>query len=111
MIEAVSAPIFDLVEVAASIESDQRRTYNLAQDAKSRTVNCCSRFVTKRHMIQRLSRNISLTPALDRYLLARAESGAYATVSEVVRVTIRLLQEREPSSSPSEPASSTGSQR
>ncbi|MGI4946156.1 MAG: ribbon-helix-helix domain-containing protein [Janthinobacterium lividum] len=29
-------------------------------------------------------------------MLSRVESGAYSTVSEVVRTAIRLLQEREP---------------
>ena len=50
---------------------------------------------TNRHMPQRLSRNVSLTPELDRYLVSKVESGAYITISEVVRVALRLLQEKE----------------
>jgi antitoxin ParD1/3/4 len=39
--------------------------------------------------------NVSLTAGLDEFVRTRAESGMYATSSEVVREGLRLLQHRE----------------
>lgn len=39
--------------------------------------------------------NISLTPALERFILEKVASGRYASASEVVREALRVLQERE----------------
>ena len=44
----------------------------------------------------RMSRNVSLTPELERYVAARVASGEYRSASEVVRAALRLLREREP---------------
>ena len=47
-------------------------------------------------MMFRMSRNVSMTPELERYVVARVASGDYRSASEVVRVALRLLREREP---------------
>jgi antitoxin ParD1/3/4 len=39
--------------------------------------------------------NVSLTPALDRFVAAKAESGRYTSASEVVREALRLLEDQE----------------
>jgi antitoxin ParD1/3/4 len=39
--------------------------------------------------------NVSLTPMLDRYVRSKVESGRYQSASEVVRESLRALQERE----------------
>lgn len=39
--------------------------------------------------------NVSLTPELDRYVLAKVETGRYSSASEVLREALRLLQERD----------------
>jgi len=41
------------------------------------------------------TRNVNLTPGLDAFVAGRVESGRYANASEVVRVGLRLLEERE----------------
>jgi len=39
--------------------------------------------------------NVSLTPALDKFVAAKVESGRYTSASEVVREALRLLEEHE----------------
>jgi antitoxin ParD1/3/4 len=39
--------------------------------------------------------SISLTPELERFILAKVESGRYDSSSEVVREALHLLDERE----------------
>ncbi len=39
--------------------------------------------------------NISITPKLSRYVNKRVASGKYTSASEVVRESLRLLQERD----------------
>lgn len=39
--------------------------------------------------------NVSLTPELDKFVASKAESGRYASASEVVREALRLLEEHE----------------
>lgn len=46
-------------------------------------------------MSNRLSRNVSLTPELDRFIETRLEIGDYGNASEVVRTALKLLRERE----------------
>ena len=46
-------------------------------------------------MANRLSRNVSLTAELDRFIEARLEAGEYGNASEVVRTALKLLRERE----------------
>ena len=41
------------------------------------------------------TRNISLTPELDRYVEAQLSSGAYSSASEVVREGLRLHEREE----------------
>ena len=41
--------------------------------------------------------NVSLTPALERFIAEKVESGRYTSASEVVREALRLLQEHEQS--------------
>jgi antitoxin ParD1/3/4 len=45
--------------------------------------------------IQRTSLNVSLTPALERFIAARVASGRYQTASEVVRAALRLLEQSD----------------
>jgi antitoxin ParD1/3/4 len=42
-----------------------------------------------------VTKNISLTPELDRFIDSRVESGLYESASEVVREGLRLLRHRE----------------
>jgi antitoxin ParD1/3/4 len=42
-----------------------------------------------------VTKNISLTPELDRFIDDRVESGLYESASEVVREGLRLLRHRE----------------
>ena len=44
---------------------------------------------------KQVTRNVALTPRLDRFIQARVNSGQYQSASEVVREGLRLLQERE----------------
>ena len=46
-------------------------------------------------MALRVTRNISLTPALQRFVASIVASGRYQSASEVVREGLRLLEERE----------------
>ena len=39
--------------------------------------------------------NISLTPVLEDYVKAKVESGLYNSASEVIRESLRALQEKE----------------
>ena len=39
--------------------------------------------------------NVSLTPALEKYVASKVKSGLYQTASEVVREGLRLLRERD----------------
>jgi putative addiction module CopG family antidote len=45
--------------------------------------------------IQRMSLNVSLTPELARFIVARVASGRYQTASEVVRAALRLLEQSD----------------
>ena len=44
---------------------------------------------------KQITRNIALTPHLDRFVQSKIESGRYQSASEVVRDGLRLLEERE----------------
>jgi len=46
-------------------------------------------------MVNRISINVSLTPELERFIAARVSSGRYQSASEVVRDSLRLLEEKE----------------
>jgi antitoxin ParD1/3/4 len=39
--------------------------------------------------------NVSLTPALDRFVTNKVASGRYTSASEVVREALRLMEERD----------------
>ncbi|MFZ0304084.1 MAG: type II toxin-antitoxin system ParD family antitoxin [Terracidiphilus sp.] len=41
------------------------------------------------------TRNVNLTPELDRFVLARVESGHFENASEVVRAALRTLEREE----------------
>lgn len=41
------------------------------------------------------TRNIALSPQLDRFIQRRIDSGRYQSASEVVRDALRLLEQRE----------------
>jgi antitoxin ParD1/3/4 len=41
------------------------------------------------------TRNVNLTPALDRFVLEKVESGRYENASEVVRAALRTLEREE----------------
>lgn len=41
------------------------------------------------------TRNVNLTPELDRFIASRVESGLYANASEVMRAALRLLEQEE----------------
>ena len=46
-------------------------------------------------MSRQTSLNVSLTPTLQKYIKAKVRSGRYESASEVVRDSLRALQERE----------------
>src|SRR4051812_17663016 len=46
-------------------------------------------------MAEKITKNISLTSHLDKYIDAKVRSGRYQSASEVVREGLRLLQERD----------------
>jgi antitoxin ParD1/3/4 len=41
------------------------------------------------------TRNVNLTPELDRYVLSRVQSGRFENASEVVRTALRTLEHEE----------------
>jgi antitoxin ParD1/3/4 len=41
------------------------------------------------------TRNVNLTPELDRYILTRLESGRFENASEVVRAALRTMEREE----------------
>ena len=41
------------------------------------------------------TRNVNLTPELDRFVLEKVESGRYENASEVVRAALRTLEREE----------------
>jgi antitoxin ParD1/3/4 len=41
------------------------------------------------------TRNVNLTPELDRFVLSRVRTGRYENASEVVREALRTLERRE----------------
>ena len=41
------------------------------------------------------TRNVSLTPELDRFITTKVEAGLYANASEVMRTALRLLERDE----------------
>lgn len=44
---------------------------------------------------KQMTRNIALSPKLDRFIQGKIDSGRYQSASEVVREGLRLLEERE----------------
>ncbi len=41
------------------------------------------------------TRNVNLTPELDRFIVTRVESGLFANASEVMRAALRLMEQEE----------------
>ena len=56
-------------------------------------------------MPTRKTRNVSLTPELERSVAEKVASGHYSSASEVVRAGLRLLDKEERAARKSEPAS------
>lgn len=57
--------------------------------------------VVARHaMPKRVPMNVSLTAELASFISEKVASGRYGNASEVVRTSLRLLEEKEPRSSP-----------
>jgi antitoxin ParD1/3/4 len=46
-------------------------------------------------MARQTTLNVSLTPTLQKYIHAKVRSGRYESASEVIRESLRALQERE----------------
>ncbi len=59
----------------------------------------------------RMPRNVSLVPELERCVAARVASRRYQSASELVGVTLRLPQEREPALSLSAAPAANGEPR
>ncbi|MGI4793196.1 MAG: type II toxin-antitoxin system ParD family antitoxin [Janthinobacterium lividum] len=49
-------------------------------------------------MPKRVPLSVSLTPELVAFVTAKVNSGRYGSASEVVRTSLRLLEEKEPHS-------------
>lgn len=63
--------------------------------------------VARQTMPKRVPMNVSLTAELASFVIEKVASGRYGGANEVVRKRLRLLEEKEPCSSP---ASSTAHQ-
>jgi antitoxin ParD1/3/4 len=63
--------------------------------------------VARQAMPKRVAMNVSLTVELASFVAEKVASGRYGSASEVVRTSLRLLEEREPRFPP---APSTASQ-
>jgi antitoxin ParD1/3/4 len=46
-------------------------------------------------MNRQICKNVSITPAMDRFITERASSGRYQNASEVVRAALRVLEPEE----------------
>ena len=46
-------------------------------------------------MARQATLNVSLTPTLEQYVRSKVQSGRYESASEVIRESLRALQERE----------------
>ncbi|MFC4167148.1 type II toxin-antitoxin system ParD family antitoxin [Teichococcus aestuarii] len=46
-------------------------------------------------MPRQICKNVSITPAMDRFILERVSSGRYQNASEVVRAALRVLEREE----------------
>ena len=49
-------------------------------------------------MSKRVPLSVSLTPELAAFVTGKVDSGRYGSASEVVRTSLRLLEEKEPHS-------------
>jgi antitoxin ParD1/3/4 len=47
-------------------------------------------------MRSRKTKNVSMTPELERFVADKVASGRYRSASEVVRAALRLLEKHEP---------------
>lgn len=56
--------------------------------------------VARRAMPKRVPMNVSLTAELASFVTEKVASGRYGSASEVVRTSLRLLEEKEPRSPP-----------
>ena len=63
--------------------------------------------MARQAMPKRVPMNVSLTAELASFVIEKVASGRYGSASEVVRTSLRLLEEKEPRPSP---ASSTAHQ-
>ncbi|MCI0754315.1 type II toxin-antitoxin system ParD family antitoxin [Teichococcus vastitatis] len=46
-------------------------------------------------MTRQICKNVSITPAMDRFIAERIASGRYQNASEVVRAALRVLEREE----------------
>lgn len=44
---------------------------------------------------RQISRNVALTPKLDKFVKSKVRSGRYSSMSEVVREGLRLMEQRD----------------